>query len=128
MYPDSKSNYDVMYSRLLLFFPLKSESELNENNLREMYTRLTDDQDETIVNHNERKLFPMKIQKPTSSILVGEEDDTDQEVEAGDPALDALMDLVQEDDNTDPVEAGENALDALLNALEEERDDIEFID
>ena len=61
MYPDSKSNYDVMYSRLLLFFPLKSESELNENNLKEMYTRLTDDQDETIVNHNERKLFPMKI-------------------------------------------------------------------
>ena len=74
----------------------------------------------------------MKIQKPTSLILVGEEDDTDQQVEAGDPALEALIDLLQEDeeatDTTDRVEAGENALDALLNALEEERDDIEFID
>ena len=114
-----------MYSRLLLFFPLKSEAELNENNLTEMYTRLSDDQDDTIVNYNERKLFPMKIQNPSPLIFDEEEDGTDYQVETLDDLSDAIEGDEGAEDITDQVEAGERALDALLDALEEETDDVD---
>ena len=34
-----------------------------ENNLMDMYEKQNGDEDDTIVNSNEKKLFPMKIQK-----------------------------------------------------------------
>ena len=54
----------MMYGRLLLFYPLKAEAELYENNLMNMYKKLNKDENDTSVNSYEKKLFPMKIQKP----------------------------------------------------------------
>ena len=76
-YPLPKTNFEIMYSRLLLFSPLKSEEELYENNLHDMYHKLNDEGDDTIIRTNERRLFPMKILRPNSVNVVAEHEDVE---------------------------------------------------
>ena len=102
-YPKPGSSYEMMYSRLLLFYPLEAEAELYENNLMDMYKRLSKDEDDTIVNSNERKLFPMKIQKPNPLYVASENDDAvieNVEVQGGNEALDALLEILDQEEGS----------------------------
>ena len=60
-----------MYSRCLLFLPLKSESELIDD------PRKNFEEYEDVINRNEKKMFPKKILK--RRVLVTEHDDTEDE-------------------------------------------------
>ena len=89
-YPYPGTSFEMMYSRLLLFYPLKDEGELFENNLMDMYEKRNEYEDDTIVNSNERKLLPMKI--PKSKI-------ENEEEHGGDTALDALLEILNQEDS-----------------------------
>ena len=101
IFPEPNSDYEKMYSRCLLFLPLKSESELIEN-LRKKYEEFED-----VINRNEKKMFPKKILKCRG--LVTEHDDIESEV----------VDSENENSSMEnSIEHGEAALDMLLEILE----------
>ena len=101
--PEPNSDYEKMYSRCMLFLPLKSESELIDAP-RKKYEEYED-----VINRNEKKMFPKKILK--RRVLVTEHDDTEDEV----------VDSGNEDSSMEnSIDYGEAALDVLLEILEED--------
>ena len=59
--PKLRTNHARMYSRCLLFLPLRNEDELLEPNLREKYLDLMEDGSRTVVDYVESKIFKMKV-------------------------------------------------------------------
>ena len=114
MYPNARSEFDLMYSRLLLFYPLRSEDELLESDMKEMYSQMGPSEDGTIIDLNERNLFKKKIQLQNPIL-----DDLEESDEAED-ALDHLLEVLDDvGDGNEENEEAEDALSHLLEALEE---------
>ena len=87
--PNCWSDYNVMYQKCLLFFPIKSENELVHGNIRNMYEQYDKETMERIVHINERKVFQTLIRKPDYvDITDGDSSDTDL-----DALLNALSDV-----------------------------------
>ena len=97
VYPLVKTNYDMMYSRLLLFFPLEREDDLC-GDLREKFTKEHEDRQGTVVNVNERRLFPFKVQNTLDAQLVYVEESSSEEDETSDDeaALDCLNEALED--------------------------------
>lgn len=124
VYPRPKSDFDTMYQRCLLFLNLKSENELLENNLKQMFI-----QSEAIIDQNERKLFPMKLMKKrvqegeasTAEVTIATEV-VDPAVEKLDWLIEALEDEEIEDEGheaeKEDADPAESRLDILLEVLE----------
>ena len=108
LYPKPKANYDLMYSKCLLFYPLTSENELLGPGLKEKFAQLDKEGLGTIVECNERKLFKMK-QIPTSN----KEQSEELTMDVQDDPLDFLLEALED------VEDQEDPLDLLLQALED---------
>ena len=111
--PELNSDYEKMYSKCLLFLPLKSESELIDDP-RKKYEEYED-----VINRNEKKMFPKKILKRRA--LVTEHDDTEGEVvDSGNEDTEGdVVDSGNEDSSIEnSIERGEAALDVLLELLE----------
>ena len=108
LYPKPKANYDMMYSKCLLFYPLTSENELLGPGLKEKFAQLDKEGLGTIVECNERKLFKMK-QIPTSN----KEQSEELTMDVQDDPLDFLLEALED------VEDQEDPLDLLLQALED---------
>ena len=127
-FPRLKSSFEEMYSKCLLFLPIKSEEVLLEPNLKERFTELNEEGNATIVESNEKKFFKMKVFKATAV-----KDSNEEEVINGEGALDCLLEVLDEeiDDETTPVKDpneeefihSEGALDFLLEVLDEEFDE-----
>ena len=64
----------MMYSRLLLFFPLKSEDDLFVSDLRDKFSMLHHSGQGTVIDVNERNLFLLKVQ-PGLPILFCDDDE-----------------------------------------------------
>ena len=111
LFPQPKSEYEMMYQKCLLFSPIKHESELQESNLREKYLQRDDEQNEKVVTLNERKIFMFKLLNEDT--YVSDEDENSH---------DHGEDVTVEDDDEEEVD-GENiggnefALDQLLELL-----------
>ena len=124
VYPRPKSDFDTMYQRCLLFLNLKSENELLENNLKQMFI-----QSEAMIDQNERKLFPMKLMKKrvqegeasTAEVTIATEV-VDPAVEKLDWLIEALEDEEIEDEGheaeKEDADPAESRLDILLEVLE----------
>ena len=97
VYPLVKTNYDMMYSRLLLFFPLEREDDLC-GDLRDKFMKEHEDGQGTVVNVNERRLFPFKVQNTLDAQLVYVEESSSEEDETSDDeaALDCLNEALED--------------------------------
>ena len=104
VYPEAKSKFDTMYSRLLLFFPLKREEDLFESDLRDKFSMVHHSGQGTVVDVNERNLFQLKVQ-PTLSVPTTQDDGEHS-------------DHNQDDESNLSYVFGEDALDCLINALD----------
>ena len=74
--------------------------ELYENNLINMYKKLNKDENNTSVNSYEKKLFPMKIQKPNPLYIFSENDEAvieNVEVQGGNVAIDSLLEILDQE-------------------------------
>ena len=98
VFPQPKTQYDKMYSKCLLFLPLKSEGELLEPNMIDKFKEMTNSGLETIVDFNEKKMFKKKIEvkevKETEAII-------DDPIDPLDFLLEALEKETEEPDERD---------------------------
>ena len=107
VYPLAKSTYDIMYSRLLMFYPLESEDDLSSD-LRSKFLKQHEEEQGTVVDVNERRLFKYKLQEIKTNL---DEQLEHSDESFGEEALDCLLDALDSDDSL----GGEN--DILMEAL-----------
>ena len=143
--PKPKSKYEEMYSKCLMFLPIKSEEELLDYNLKEKFEQLNKEETGRVVEINEKKMFPMKVLKLSGDKEINQpvvprkdtENNIEQRMEFGDDALDFLLEALEDEENDDAIdhpvsredtennieqrmEFADEALDFLLEALEAE--------
>ena len=89
--PTYRSEYNIMYSKCLLFLPIVSEAELITTDLKEMYEQQNND-GQLLVEIHEKRVLGMKIFQPKESIEVEEEEKEESS------ALDLLLKALSDDE------------------------------
>ena len=90
---------------------MKKEEELLEPNLREKYMELHEDEQDTLVDFNEKQLFKMKVRP--------KDKDEPLEVERNEDEVDREEPIDVEPNGEDDIEQDGMMLDYLLEALDE---------
>ena len=111
VFPKPRSDYVEMYGRCLLYLNVKKEEELLEPNLREKYMELHEDEQDTLVDFNEKQLFKMKVRP--------KDKDEPLEVERNEDEVDREEPIDVEPNGEDDIEQDGMMLDYLLEALDE---------
>ena len=133
MYPQAKTSFDMMYSRLMLFYPLEREDDLFEGDISELFFEKHSVGEGTVVDVNEKILLKLKIQKaPTLPVRMNQDDqsgvasnDEHEEVDGSDAALDYLIEAMEDEgtfseESLDDNYNSDKALDCLIEALDED--------
>ena len=120
--PKSFNDYEMMYSKCLLYLCLKSESEIRDISRYDLGCKYrekhTDFPNCSIIEVHERKLFPFLLQK----LKIEDEDLVENETVDSHSDDDVLEDGENGDDSDEeaPMLQGSGALDILLTILDEE--------
>lgn len=119
--PKSYDDYEMMYSKCLLYLCLKSESEIRDISRYDLGCKYREEHPDfpncSIVEVHERKLFPFLLQKPKI------EDENLVENETVDSHSDDGEDGDDTDEEATPMLHGSGALDILLGLLDEEEEE-----